>query len=134
VSETAEPVAAQHLSNHFAGPIIAVGGFGRGTASISRLAHQGANTHSRAMGSGIALQVPQPAKFAVHKLILAQRRDPANRHKRSKDLDQARALIDALLAHDRFAIEDTLVDAQGKGRAGWAEPIAKSLDEIGTQI
>jgi hypothetical protein len=85
-------------------------------------------------GSGIALQVPQPAKFAVHKLILAQRRDPANRHKRSKDLDQARALIDALLAHDRFAIEDTLVDARRKGRAGWAEPIAKSLDEIGTQI
>ncbi|MGN6124742.1 MAG: GSU2403 family nucleotidyltransferase fold protein [Sphingomonas oligoaromativorans] len=85
-------------------------------------------------GSGIALQVPQPAKFAVHKLILAQRRDPANRHKRSKDLDQARALIDALLAYDRFAIEDTLVDARGKGRAGWAEPIARSLDEIGIQI
>jgi len=43
-------------------------------------------------------------------------------------------LIDALLVHDRFAIEDTLVDARGKGRAGWAEPIARSLDEIGTQI
>jgi len=85
-------------------------------------------------GSGIALQVPQPAKFAVHKLILAQRRDPANRHKRSKDLDQARALIDALLIHDRFAIEDMLADARGRGRAGWAEPIARSLEEIGAPI
>ncbi|WP_454882953.1 hypothetical protein [Sphingomonas oryzagri] len=65
---------------------------------------------------------------------MAQRRDPAKRDKRSKDLDQARALIDALLAHVRFAIEETLVDARGKGRAGWAEPIARSLDEIGTQI
>lgn len=85
-------------------------------------------------GSGIAVQVPQPARFAVHKLILAQRRDPANRHKRSKDLDQARALIDTLLIHDRFALEDVLTDARGKGRAGWAEPIARSLAEIGAEL
>jgi hypothetical protein len=85
-------------------------------------------------GSGIAVLVPQPAKFAVHKLILAQRRDAANRHKRSKDLDQAWALIDALLIHDRFALEDTLADARGKGRTGWAEPIARSMAEIGAEI
>ena len=85
-------------------------------------------------GAGIALLVPQPAKFAVHKLILAQRRDPTNRHKRFKDLAQARALIDALLIQDRYAIEDTLADAQGKGRTGWAEPIARSLKEIGVEI
>ena len=31
-------------------------------------------------GAGILVNVPQPARFAVHKLILAHRRDPANRH------------------------------------------------------
>lgn len=82
-------------------------------------------------GAGIAVSVPQPAKFAIHKLILAQRRDPANRHKRAKDLDQAKALIDALLIHDRYALVDMLADARARGRAGWAEPIARSLHEIG---
>lgn len=84
-------------------------------------------------GAGIALSVPQPARFAVHKLILAQRRDPANRHKRSKDLDQAKALIEALQASDRYSLEDTLSEAQAKGRSGWADPIKRSLDEIGAR-
>lgn len=84
-------------------------------------------------GAGIALSVPQPARFAVHKLILAQRRDPANRHKRSKDLDQAKALIEALRASDRYSLEDTLSEAQAKGQSGWAEPIKRSLDEIGAR-
>jgi hypothetical protein len=82
-------------------------------------------------GAGISVTVPQPARFAIHKLILAQRRDPANRHKRAKDLDQARALIDALMTSDRYALADMLADARGRGRAGWAEPIARSLSEIG---
>lgn len=82
-------------------------------------------------GSGIAVNVPQPARFAVHKLILAQRRDPANRHKRLKDLEQARALIEALSDHDRFALEDSLADASTKGRSGWADPIRRSLTELG---
>ncbi|KRB78790.1 MULTISPECIES: GSU2403 family nucleotidyltransferase fold protein [unclassified Sphingomonas] len=84
-------------------------------------------------GAGIVVSVPQPAKFAVHKLILAQRRDPANRSKRAKDLDEARALIDALLIHDRFAIVGVLTDSRRRGRTGWAEPIARSLKEIGSE-
>ena len=83
-------------------------------------------------GAGTAVSVPQPAKFAVHKLILAQRRDPANRHKRSKDLDQAKALIDALQVHDPYALADALADARARGRSGWAEPIARSLSETGS--
>jgi hypothetical protein len=82
-------------------------------------------------GAGIAVSVPQPARFAVHKLVLAQRRDPANRHKRMKDLDQAKALIDALQGHDPYALEDALADARSRGRLGWAEPIARSLREVG---
>lgn len=82
-------------------------------------------------GAGIAVNVPQPARFAVHKLILAQRRDQANRHKRLKDLDQARALTAVLLDHDRYAFEDALSDARTRGRKGWADPIDRSIDELG---
>jgi len=85
-------------------------------------------------GSGVLVRIPQPARFAVHKLILAQRRDPANRIKRAKDLAQAKALIDALLVHDRFALEDALADARAQGRNGWAEPIARSLIEADIRL
>ena len=82
-------------------------------------------------GGGVAVTIPQPHRFAVHKLILAQRRDPANRLKRSKDLAQAKALIDAFLRHDRFALIDALDDARARGKRGWAEPIDRSLAELG---
>jgi len=81
-------------------------------------------------GAGIPINVPQPARFAVHKLILAQRRDGANRLKRSKDLAQAKALIEVLLQHDRFALTDALADARGRGRDGWTIPIERSLIEL----
>lgn len=82
-------------------------------------------------GAGIAVTVPQPARYAVHKLILAQRRDQANRHKRDKDLHQATSLIKVLLEQDRFALEDSLADAMAREQTGWADPIARSLDETG---
>lgn len=82
-------------------------------------------------GPGILVNVPQPARFAVHKLILARRRDASSRLKRAKDLAQAKALIEILREQDPFALEDALVDARAQGDKGWSEPIARSLKEIG---
>lgn len=81
-------------------------------------------------GAGVPIAIPQPARYAVHKLILAQRRDAANSIKRQKDLAQARALIKALQASDTFALEDVLEEARSKGKKGWAEPIGRSLREL----
>lgn len=81
-------------------------------------------------GSGVLVNVPQPARYAVHKLILAQRRDASSRLKRAKDLAQTRALIDALRANDPFALEDALSDARARGDKGWRRPIARSLQEL----
>ena len=81
-------------------------------------------------GSGVSINVPQPARFAVHKLILAQRRDAGGRLKRQKDLAQADALIDALQLHDPYALNDALADAAAQGRTGWREPIVRSLKEL----
>lgn len=82
-------------------------------------------------GAGVLVNVPQPARYAVHKLILAQRRDASGRLKRAKDLDQAKALIEVLRKHDPFSLEDALNDARAQGDKGWSEPIFRSLDEIG---
>jgi hypothetical protein len=81
-------------------------------------------------GPGVPINVPQPARFAVHKLILAKKRDPGSRTKRQKDLAQADALIAALLIDDPYAIEDALVDACSRGQRGWATAINRSLSEL----
>ncbi|HEX7947749.1 MAG TPA: nucleotidyltransferase domain-containing protein [Phenylobacterium sp.] len=82
-------------------------------------------------GAGVLVSIPQPARFAVHKLILAQRRDASGRVKRAKDLAQAKALIEALQDSDRFALEDALADARAQGAKGWRVPISRALTEIG---
>jgi hypothetical protein len=84
-------------------------------------------------GSGVPVTIPQPARFAVHKLILAQRRDAGDRIKRRKDLDQAAALIAALRAHDPYLLDDALVDARAQGKAGWSDRIDRSLAELETR-
>jgi hypothetical protein len=81
-------------------------------------------------GSGVSINIPQPSRFAVHKLILAQKRDVGSRSKRQKDLAQADALIDAIESHDPFDLHDALVGAAAQGRHGWREPILRSLTEL----
>lgn len=51
-------------------------------------------------GSGILVNVPAPARFAMHKLAVARSRAAAQQTKSSKDLDQAAQLV-AVLAEER---------------------------------
>jgi hypothetical protein len=81
-------------------------------------------------GAGVPVTVPQPAKYAVHKLILAQKREAADRLKRTKDLAQGQAMIEALLRHDPFGLEDTIAEARAQGDKGWARPLNRSLREV----
>jgi len=46
---------------------------------------------------GILVNVPDPARFAVHKLVISQRRPAAFAAKSAKDIDQARQLLAVLL-------------------------------------
>lgn len=79
-------------------------------------------------GAGVAVRVPQPARFAVHKLMVAQRRGH-DRIKRQKDLDQAGAMMTALRASDPFALEDAIDEARAEGKA-WSKEIDRSLAEL----
>lgn len=81
-------------------------------------------------GPGIPVQAPQPAKYAVHKLIVAQRRRPDERVKRGKDLLQAKALIEALAKADTHALNDAIEDASAQGARGWKHPLERSLKEL----
>lgn len=80
--------------------------------------------------AGIPVLVPQPARYAIHKLIVAQKRT-VDRSKREKDLAQASALITVMRETDPYALEDARDDAFAQGRDGWETPIRRSLNEIG---
>jgi hypothetical protein len=80
-------------------------------------------------GFGVLIQIPQPARYAVHKLIIAQKRQETAA-KRQKDLVQAKALIEALSLSDPYAVADQLADARAQGPK-WQQRIDRSLEEIG---
>jgi hypothetical protein len=72
-------------------------------------------------GAGALVRVPHPARFALHKLVVATSRPAAMQAKRDKDLRQAAQLIE-VLAEDRpgdLARARRAADARGErwGRA-----------------
>jgi len=80
-------------------------------------------------GSGVLVRVPTPLRFAVHKLLVAQKRPKNQLAKKQKDLRQAKELIDIYLEIDEAALQDVLDDARDRGRA-WKSAINASLKEI----
>ena len=65
-------------------------------------------------GSGFLVKVPQPARYAVHKLLVAQQRQPGS-PKRPKDLLQAEEIMAVLRLTDPDVLEDAVLDAAGRG-------------------
>jgi hypothetical protein len=83
-------------------------------------------------GAGVPVTVPQPARYAVHKLIVAQLRH-AGSAKREKDLVQARELIAALRTSNPSAVSDALANARQRG-GKWKAAIDRSMREIGLDL
>jgi hypothetical protein len=75
---------------------------------------------------GVPVLVPDPARFAVHKLMVATRR-PEGSQKDLKDLQQAEQLAEALEATGRAAdLRDLFDEAKGRGQA-WRTALETSL-------
>lgn len=75
---------------------------------------------------GVLVQVPRPERYAVHKLIVAQRRPVSSRAKSRKDLEQARDLIEVLAVDRGDDLHDAFEAAMGAGPK-WRQAITKSL-------
>ncbi len=76
--------------------------------------------------SGILVQIPRPERYAIHKLIVAQRRAASSQGKAQKDLAQAEVLI-RILSEDRpYAIQEAYETALGTGPK-WKDAIENSL-------
>ena len=83
-------------------------------------------------GAGVLVRVPAPARFAVHKLLVAQKRERNELAKKQKDLRQAKELIDIFLETDEHTLQDALDDARDRGKS-WKTAINASLKEIGRE-
>jgi hypothetical protein len=100
------------------------------------------------LGKGLPLvvNVPQPALYALHKLIISQERPQAQRTKANKDLTQAAALLDYLLDREPDDLADAYRAVEARGprwrkclHAGWkamedAPENAKRALNFGTRL
>jgi hypothetical protein len=77
-------------------------------------------------GHYCAVNVPAPARYAVHKLIVHGERAVRFRTKARKDVDQAAALFDYFAAQDRRALTEAWTDAFRRG-PGWRARLRDGL-------
>lgn len=82
--------------------------------------------------AGILVNVPSPERFALHKLIIAQRRR-ANPAKIKKDIEQAEALLGALATHKAVALREVWDEAFNRGPK-WQSHLAIGLGMIETRV
>lgn len=75
---------------------------------------------------GIPLRLPHPVRFALHKLIVAQRRDDAD--KAERDCAQALLVLDAVI---RVGDGSTIENVYSSLPQGWRQFIDKSLAQAG---
>lgn len=77
-------------------------------------------------GQSVLINVPDPARYAVHKLIVSQERAARERDKAGKDLMQAACLFDYHLDTAPFALVAAHDDAVGRGK-GWQQRVNAGL-------
>lgn len=84
-------------------------------------------------GEGVLVNVPSPARFALHKLIVAQRRPAAQAAKARKDLAQADQVLLALLTDRPEDVRRAYRDLARRG-TGWVRPVKASLGQLGEDV
>lgn len=79
-------------------------------------------------GGGVLVNVPDPTRFALHKLIVSQRRTKLDKIR--KDLVQAETLLDVLADERPHDIADTWAELGGPGRPNWPRIAMAGLNAI----
>lgn len=79
-------------------------------------------------GPGILVLVPSPQRYAVHKLVISQRRQQTN-IKRDKDILQAEALLEILNQKRPYELGEIWNKAFEHGPK-WRQPLTEAMTEI----
>jgi hypothetical protein len=84
-------------------------------------------------GTPCLVRVPQPGRYALHKLIVAQERDASAADKKRKDLLQAQRLL-ALLSEDRPGDIRLAWEALASRGTGWVKKARAGYGEMKAQF
>lgn len=84
-------------------------------------------------GSGVLVNVPDPTRYAWHKLIVSQRRI-ANREKARKDVRQAEALFEVLAVDRPEDVRRLWHELAGEGRRRWQDIAAAGLEQVAAPV
>lgn len=76
------------------------------------------------------VNVPEPARFALHKLLVSESRDVGFATKAEKDRRQAANLLDVLLTEHPVAVRSAKRALDARGR-GWTSRVEKALRKLG---
>lgn len=80
--------------------------------------------------SGVLVQIPRPERYAIHKLIIAdRRRDGADAARARKDRAQAAFLVDVLAEDRPDDLVEALEDARDRG-SKWRERMDRTLARL----
>lgn len=83
--------------------------------------------------SGVLLQIPRPERFAIHKLIVSDRRKARDHLKAHKDRHQAAFLLEALLEDRPEDVRDAYQDAMDRGPK-WRERLTRAMQQLPEQL
>lgn len=84
-------------------------------------------------GPGIPVKLPDPNRYAVHKLIVSMRRIPAAAAKAAKDIAQAEMLIAVLSEDDPSTLVDAFAEALQRGRH-WERDVARGFRRLDQDV
>lgn len=82
---------------------------------------------------GVLANIPSPARFALHKLVVSQRRPPAFAEKARKDVAQAEAVLEVLL-EDRPGDVMLALDAASAMPAKFATQLRAGAESLGASV
>ncbi|MDI6712191.1 MAG: GSU2403 family nucleotidyltransferase fold protein [Anaerosomatales bacterium] len=87
---------------------------------ISHLAYLVRDPVSAAVvdGGATLVRVPDPARFALHKLLVSESRPVTEQAKRQKDLEQSAQALEALFEDRPGDVQRAWTDSQAEGRSG----------------
>jgi hypothetical protein len=77
----------------------------------------------------VLVNVPHPARFALHKLLVYGERTGAFAAKASKDLEQAACLLSVLKSTRPWEVQDAWADMARRGK-GWLERVRRGVDAV----
>lgn len=82
---------------------------------------------------GIPVTVPHPARYAVHKLIVAARRPVTESAKRAKDISQAGVLLEICLKEEPEELKSSFREAKKEGKK-WRAYLLQSMKRLPPEI